>query len=86
MGYSDAFSFNHPSGSCPRCGGLGEIRELDIHKLVDFDKSLNDEDTIHHIAFGKGGGAMGGDIIFEGTPKAMAEDKRSVTGPYLRVN
>ncbi len=55
MGYSDAFSFNHPSGSCPRCGGLGEIRELDIHKLVDFDKSLNDEDTIHYIAFGKGG-------------------------------
>ena len=55
VGYSDAFSFNHPSGSCPRCTGLGEIRELDIHKLVDFDKSLNDEDTIHYIAFGKGG-------------------------------
>ena len=55
VGYSDAFSFNHPSGSCPRCSGLGEIRELDIHKLVDFDKSLNDDDTIHYIAFGKGG-------------------------------
>lgn len=55
VGYSDAFSFNHPAGSCPRCSGLGEIRELDIHKLVDFDKSLNHEDTIHYIAFGKGG-------------------------------
>ena len=55
VGYSDMFSFNHPQGSCPRCAGLGEIRELDIHKLVDFDKSLNDEDTIHYIAFGKGG-------------------------------
>ena len=55
VGYSDIFSFNHPLGSCPRCAGLGEIRELDIHKLVDFDKSLNDEDTIHYIAFGKGG-------------------------------
>ena len=55
VGYSDTFSFNHPAGSCPRCAGLGEIRELDIHKLVDFDKSLNDEDTIHYIAFGKGG-------------------------------
>ena len=55
VGYSDAFSFNHPAGSCPRCDGLGEIRELDIHKLVDFDKSLNDEDTIHYIAFHKGG-------------------------------
>ncbi len=55
VGYSDSFSFNHPQGSCPRCAGLGEIRELDINKLVDFDKSLNDEDTIHYIAFGKGG-------------------------------
>ena len=55
VGYSDSFSFNNPQGCCPRCSGLGEIRELDIHKLVDFDKSLNDEDTIHYIAFGKGG-------------------------------
>ncbi len=55
IGYSDTFSFNHPQGSCPRCSGLGEIRELDIHKLVDFNKSLNDEDTIHYIAFHKGG-------------------------------
>ena len=55
VGYAESFSFNHPEGSCPRCNGLGEIRELDIHKLVDFDKSLNDEDTIHYIAFGRGG-------------------------------
>ena len=55
VGYAESFSFNHPEGSCPRCSGLGEIRELDIHKLVDFDKSLNDEDTIHYIAFHKGG-------------------------------
>lgn len=55
VGFSDSFSFNNPQGCCPRCSGLGEIRELDIHKLVDFDKSLNDEDTIHYIAFGKGG-------------------------------
>ncbi len=55
VGYSDTFSFNHPQGSCQRCSGLGEIRELDIHKLVDFDKSLNDDDTIHYIAFHKGG-------------------------------
>ena len=55
VGYAESFSFNHPEGSCPRCSGLGEIRELDIYKLVDFNKSLNDEDTIHYIAFGKGG-------------------------------
>lgn len=54
IGYSDIFSFNHPAGKCPRCDGLGEVTELDIHKLVDFDKSLNDEDTIHFPTFGRG--------------------------------
>ncbi|OUO94381.1 excinuclease ABC subunit UvrA [Cloacibacillus sp. An23] len=54
IGYSDAFSFNHPAGKCPRCDGLGEVTELDIHKLVDFDKSLNDEDAIHFPTFGRG--------------------------------
>ena len=47
IGYSDVFSFNHPAGKCPRCDGLGIVNDLDIHKLVDFNKSLNDEDTIH---------------------------------------
>ena len=54
VGYSDTFSFNHPSGSCPRCGGLGTVTDLDIHKLVDFDKCLNDEDVIHFPTFTTG--------------------------------
>ena len=54
IGYSDSFSFNHPAGKCPRCDGLGEVNDLDIHKLVDFSKSLNDEDCIHFPTFGKG--------------------------------
>ena len=54
IGYSDSFSFNHPAGKCPRCDGLGEVNDLDIHKLVDFNKSLNDEDTIHFPTFGRG--------------------------------
>ncbi|MEG0020572.1 MAG: excinuclease ABC subunit UvrA, partial [Oscillospiraceae bacterium] len=29
IGYSDSFSFNHPSGTCPRCDGLGMVTELD---------------------------------------------------------
>ena len=53
-GYSDSFSFNHPSGSCGRCGGLGVVTELDIHKLVDFDKCLNDEGVINYPAFTTG--------------------------------
>jgi excinuclease UvrABC ATPase subunit len=36
------------------------------------------------IELGPGGGAMGGNVIFSGTPKAMAKSKESVTAPYLR--
>lgn len=54
VGYSDVFSFNHPEGSCPECAGLGEVTVLDIHKLVDFDKSLNDPGCIHYHAFEPG--------------------------------
>ena len=54
VGYSDTFSFNHPAGSCPRCNGLGEVTDLDIHKLVDFDKCLNDAGVIHYGAFEPG--------------------------------
>lgn len=54
VGYSDSFSFNHPSGKCPRCDGLGEVTDLDIHKLVDFNKSLNDEGVISFPAFTTG--------------------------------
>lgn len=53
-GYSDSFSFNHPSGKCPRCDGLGYVTDLDIHKLVDFNKSLNDEGVINFPAFTTG--------------------------------
>ncbi|SHJ15513.1 excinuclease ABC, A subunit [Dethiosulfatibacter aminovorans DSM 17477] len=53
-GYSDIFSFNHPSGQCKKCEGLGVTTELDIHKLVDFDKSLNDEGVINFPAFTTG--------------------------------
>ena len=30
------------------------MRELDVHQLVDFDKSLNDPDVIHYVAFQPG--------------------------------
>ena len=36
-------------GSCPRCAGLGEIRELDIHKLVDFDESYNKRNYLNDV-------------------------------------
>ncbi|MBE6334877.1 MAG: excinuclease ABC subunit UvrA [Bacteroidales bacterium] len=54
IGYSDSFSYNHPSGKCPKCDGIGTVTDLDIHKLVDFNKCLNDEDVIHFPTFTTG--------------------------------
>ncbi len=54
VGYSDSFSFNHPQGRCSRCDGLGEITEIDVHKLVDFDKCLNDSGVINYVAYEPG--------------------------------
>ncbi|WP_207694918.1 excinuclease ABC subunit A [Enterococcus sp. DIV0212c] len=42
VGYSDTFSFNHPDGKCPECDGIGTVTTIDIHELVDFNKSLNE--------------------------------------------
>jgi len=30
----NAFSFNSPKGACPKCNGLGEIRELNYAKMI----------------------------------------------------
>jgi len=54
VGFSNTFSFNHPLGKCERCDGIGTVDELDIHKLVDFNKSLNDEGVIKYAAFEPG--------------------------------
>lgn len=41
-GYSNAFSFNDPSGMCPECNGLGETVRLNLDKFLDRSKSLNE--------------------------------------------
>ena len=40
---SNAFSFNDPAGMCPLCSGLGRIIRFDMDKVLDVNKSLNDE-------------------------------------------
>jgi len=37
------FSFNHPSGMCPTCQGLGTLLEFDIDQIIDPDKSIADD-------------------------------------------
>lgn len=44
---SSNFSFNHPDGACPRCKGLGRAIDIDIDKLIDWNKSLNEGAIIH---------------------------------------
>ena len=41
------FSFNNAKGACTNCGGLGVELKVDLNKLIDFDKSLN-EGAIKH--------------------------------------
>ncbi|MFI9813490.1 ATP-binding cassette domain-containing protein [Saccharothrix variisporea] len=42
VGTSGAFSFNLPEGMCPECEGLGRVSTIDVDRLVDRTKSLND--------------------------------------------
>lgn len=39
---SSYFSFNHPYGACPGCKGLGRSVEVNIDKILDVSKSLNE--------------------------------------------
>lgn len=41
-GFSNAFSFNDPSGMCPECKGVGYKIEIDLDKFLDKTRSLND--------------------------------------------
>ncbi|TQJ05485.1 excinuclease ABC A subunit [Amycolatopsis cihanbeyliensis] len=41
IGTSSAFSFN-AEGMCPECEGIGRVSDLDVHELVDPDRSLNE--------------------------------------------
>lgn len=71
----------------------------DVRKLVDILQMLVDQGNtvivIEHnldilfacdyiIDMGPGGGRLGGQIVAEGTPKEIARNKKSVTGPYLK--
>jgi excinuclease ABC subunit A len=37
------FSFNHPSGMCPECQGMGIVQEFDLEKVIDPDLSISQD-------------------------------------------
>ena len=99
VGYSDSFSFNHPQGCCPRCNGLGEVTDLDVHKLVEILKRLSEGGNtvvvIEHnldviktadyiIDIGPEGGDKGGTVVAQGTPEEVAQSPVSYTGKYVK--
>lgn len=54
VGYSNVFSFNNLAGMCEYCEGLGKIETVNIEKLLDKNKSLN-EGAILFPTFEPGG-------------------------------
>ncbi|WP_228568893.1 ATP-binding cassette domain-containing protein [Campylobacter sputorum] len=54
IGYSMKYSFNNPHGMCKNCQGLGVVKSIDVKKLIDFNKSLNDS-AIGFPTFQNGG-------------------------------
>lgn len=54
VGYAEAFSFNNPAGMCSHCEGLGKTETIDIERLLDKNKSLN-EGAICFPTFEPGG-------------------------------
>lgn len=54
VGYSEVFSFNNPAGMCEPCEGLGKIETLDLERLFDKNKSLQ-EGAIRFPTFEPGG-------------------------------
>ena len=50
VGWSHRFSFNHPDGMCPACKGLGKRITVDVDKLLDLDRSV-EQGAIRHPAY-----------------------------------
>ena len=53
VGWSHRFSFNHPDGMCPVCKGLGRRVTVDVDKLLDLDRSI-EQGAIRHPAYDVG--------------------------------
>ena len=53
IGWSQRFSFNHPDGMCPACKGLGKRVRIDVGKLLDLDRSI-EEGAIRHPSYDPG--------------------------------
>lgn len=53
-GDSNVFSFNRPEGMCPQCNGVGHEVEVDVNRVVAWDRTIR-EGGIRHPDFKVGG-------------------------------
>ena len=51
IGPASYFSFNNPNGMCKTCAGIGKVMDLDIHSLINKDKTY-DEGIFNLPSFG----------------------------------
>ena len=71
---------------------IGHLLEI-MNRLVDAGNTVvvieHNLDVIRNadwiIDMGPEGGSKGGEVMFEGTPKQLAQDKHSLTGRYLKT-
>jgi excinuclease UvrABC ATPase subunit len=54
IGPSFLFGFNHPSGMCPSCNGLGKQIRVDVDRLINRDKTIR-QGAIDHPDYKLGG-------------------------------
>ena len=54
IGFSNAFSFNNPEGMCPACQGVGKEMVVDMDRLLDREKSV-EQGAVLHSNFKPGG-------------------------------
>jgi excinuclease ABC subunit A len=73
----------HPRDNTRLIATLRHLRDLGNTVLV----VEHDEETIraadHVVDFGPGAGHLGGKVVAEGTPEAICEDAKSITGAFL---
>lgn len=53
VGPASYFSFNNPNGMCKTCAGIGKVMDLNIHQLIDPEKTY-EEGIFQLPAFGTG--------------------------------
>jgi len=73
----------HPRDNTRLMNTLKKLRDLGNSILVVEHDRETIETADHVIDLGPGAGIQGGEIVFSGTPKQLAQCKKSITGKYL---